>query len=340
MLADGRALAGAVAREPGVRVAAPMLHEPLYGHARGAVSDANSLAYVPRTTAEFILRSFVEGGWMQVLDDPTRDAAYDPTTATGEIILNENLASLLGVRAGDDVRPSLPPAALTNDLVFRVNEITAPDFESPQEKTVYLHLGELQFVTGKDGRDAVDFIGVKLVAQAGAGNVAAHIEANHPVEAFTNDDLVREVSTLTSTFEGFAQMVGLVTLAVALLFVSTGRCSWRTSARQSSARCAPSAGAARVSFGRLRFRRSRSLLSARSWASRSATSRARRLANTFAKATASTSRLRCSHLSWRSRAPHIARIWLRFIMWVLEQVPNLKTPSTNRESQCMTPFFL
>src|SRR5439155_721472 len=93
--------------------------------------------------------------------------------------------------------------------------------ESPQEKIVYLHLAELQYVTGKQDRDAVDFIGVKLEPGADASRVAAEIRAQVPVEPYTNDDLVGEVSTLTSTFEGFAQMIGIVTLAVAILFVST-----------------------------------------------------------------------------------------------------------------------
>lgn len=220
-LAGGRALAAEIAQDAGVRVAAPMLHEALYVHGGGAVSDANSLGFVPRTTAEFILPSFVEGGRMQVLDDPMHDAGYDPAAATGEIIVNENLARILGVGPGDEVRLSLSPSDPTHGLAFRVSGVTAPDFESPQEKTVYLHLAELQYVTDKHERDAVDFIGVKLAAQAGAADVAARLEAEHPVEAFTNDDLVREVGVLTSTFEGFAQMVGLVTLAVALMFVST-----------------------------------------------------------------------------------------------------------------------
>jgi putative ABC transport system permease protein len=176
---------------------------------------------VPRSTEAFVLPTFLRGSRMKELDDPVHAAGYDPAAATGEIILNENLARILDVAPGDEVRLSLSPASLTNELVFRVNGITAPDFESPQEKTVYLHLGELQLVTGKHERDAVDFIGIKLDGEVGGDAVAARLAQEYPVEAFTNDDLVREVGVLTSTFEGFAQMVGIVTLAVALLFVST-----------------------------------------------------------------------------------------------------------------------
>lgn len=220
-LADGRALAARVAQEPGVRIAAPMLHEPLYVLAQGNVSDANSLGFVPGTTMEFVLPAFREGGPMQVLDDPMHTAAYDPAAATGEIVVNENLARILGISTGDEVRLSLSPAEPTNELVFRVSGVSAPDFESPQEKTVYLHLAELQYVADKHERDAVDFIGVKLSGDLPGDEVARALGEKHPVEPYTNDDLVREVGVLTSTFEGFAQMVGLVTLAVALLFVST-----------------------------------------------------------------------------------------------------------------------
>ena len=220
-LAGGRALAARIAEEPGVRIAAPMLHEPIYVHGSGNVSDANSLGFVPRTTQEFIVPSFRAGGPMQVLDDPMFDAGFDEAAASGELVMNENLARILGVTAGDEVRLSLSPSEFTNALVFRVSGVSAPDFESPQEKTVYMHLAELQYVANKHERDAVDFIGVKLTPEAGADDVARRLGERHPVEAFTNDDLVRGVSVLTSTFEGFAQMVGLVTLAVSLLFVST-----------------------------------------------------------------------------------------------------------------------
>lgn len=220
-LAGGRELAARIAREPGVRLAAPMLHEPIYVHAEGAVSDANSLAFIPRTTQAFILPTFLSGHPMEVLDDPLYDAGYDPAAATGELVMNENLARTLAVQAGDEVRVSLSPGQPTNEFVFRVSGITAPDFESPQEKTIYLHLAELQLITGKHERDAVDFLGVKLDGSVDGDDVARALAREHPVEAFTNDDLVGAVSTLTSTFEGFAQMVGIITLAVALLFVST-----------------------------------------------------------------------------------------------------------------------
>jgi len=220
-LAGGRALADRIAESPGVRIAAPMLHEPLYVHANGRVSDANSLAFVPRTTQSFILPEFRVGGVMQVLDDPMRDAGYDPAAASGEIIVNENLASILGVTTGDEITLTLSPSNATSPIAFRVIGVTTPTFESPQEKTVYLHLAELQFITGKHDRDAVDFIGVKLSGEVDGDAVARDLAQGFPVEAFTNDDLVREVGILTSTFEGFAQMIGIVTLAVALLFVTT-----------------------------------------------------------------------------------------------------------------------
>ena len=220
-LTQGRALAARIAAEPGVRIAAPMLHEPLYVHANGNVSDANSLGFVPGTTMEFVLPPFRDGGPMQVLDDPMRDAGYDPAAATGELVMNENLARILGVGAGDEVRLSLSPSEPTNGIVFHVTGVSAPDFESPQEKTVYLHLAELQFIADKHERDAVDFIGLKLSGDVDGQALADALGARYPVEPFTNDDLVREVGVLTATFEGFAQMVGLVTLGVSLLFVST-----------------------------------------------------------------------------------------------------------------------
>ena len=86
---------------------------------------------------------------------------------------------------------------------------------------MYLHWAELQSGTGKSDRDAVDFIGLKLGDARDADAVGARLAAVYPVEAFSNEGLVGEVGKLTSTFEGFAQMIGIVTLAVALLFVAT-----------------------------------------------------------------------------------------------------------------------
>lgn len=219
-LSGGRALAAGVAGVEGVRLAAPMLHEPVYVLFEGRVSDANTLGFVPATTLEFVVPEFIDGGPMLVRADPMAEG-YDPADATGEMIVNANLATTLGLEVGDEASLSLSPSRPTNDLVFRVVGVTAPDFESPQEKTIYLHLAELQFVAGKHERDAVDFVGVKLEVGADADEVARVVGERFPVEPFTNDDLVEEVGTLTATFEGFAQMIGLVTLGVAILFVST-----------------------------------------------------------------------------------------------------------------------
>jgi ABC-type lipoprotein release transport system permease subunit len=217
-LSGGRALADSIANEKGVQLAAPMLHEEVYALANGKVSDANALGIVPRTTQQFLLPPFTQGHAMQVLDDPAR---YDIKAATGELVINENLARILGVGPGDAIRLSRSPANATNDLVFHVSGVTSPTFESPREKTVYVHLSELQRVTDKTERDTVDFIGIKVEPGADVAALARRLEASQPVEAFTNDDLVREVGTLTKTFEGFAQMIGVVTLGVALLFVAT-----------------------------------------------------------------------------------------------------------------------
>lgn len=220
-LAQGRALAARLANESGVRVAAPMLHEPVYVLAKGGVLDANALGFVPRTTQEFVLPEFLAGGEMRVLDDPMHEAGYDPAAATGELIVNGNLADILGLSPGDELRLSMSPTGPTNNVTFRVMGVTSPDFESPQEKTVYVHLAELQYVTGKHARDAVDFVGLKVDDAREADALAQRLNENYPVEAFSNDGLVGEVGALTSTFEGFARMIGIVTLAVALMFVAT-----------------------------------------------------------------------------------------------------------------------
>jgi putative ABC transport system permease protein len=154
---------------------------------------------------------------MRELDDPMHDGG----APSGEAVINENLAAILGVGPGDELRLSMSPSQPTSALAFVIVGVTSPDFESPQEKTVYLHLGELQAVTGKADRDAVDLIGVKLVDARDADAVAARLASIYPVEAFSNEGLVGEVGKLTSTFEGFAQMIGIVTLGVALLFVAT-----------------------------------------------------------------------------------------------------------------------
>jgi ABC-type lipoprotein release transport system permease subunit len=174
----------------------------------------------------------VEGGSFQVTDDPfSRDTRflegnYTPaafSAFTHEVVINEALAKKLGVRPGDTVLLS-SHYNLSEPTTAVVRGVYKADFESLDAQTFHMHLSELQYMF-KRFDDPASQILIHLAPGASASSAKAFLASGRPysplITVLTDRDLYGSLSGIYDTFQGFADLIAVITIVVALLFIST-----------------------------------------------------------------------------------------------------------------------
>jgi putative ABC transport system permease protein len=146
---------------------------------------------------------------------------------TGEVIVDERTAALLGVSPGDTlhVGGTIGGARETEFTVVGVSSGISGFVGAP---TVILHLSELQSLTGKTGSDAASLITITVTDESEAGAIAAELERAFPGHTVrTNEEqlesiLQRQAPVIlgTVTIVALAVVIGLALVVnVAALLV-------------------------------------------------------------------------------------------------------------------------
>jgi putative ABC transport system permease protein len=174
----------------------------------------------------------VEGGPFQVTDDPFSqdprfvEGNYTPaafSAFTHEVLVNEALAKKLGVRPGDAVLLSAH-YNLSEPTTAVVRGVYKADFESLDAQTLHMHLSELQYMF-KRFDDPASQILIHLAPGASAPSAKAFLASGRPysplITVLTDRDLYGSLSGIYDTFQGFADLIAVITIVVALLFIST-----------------------------------------------------------------------------------------------------------------------
>jgi putative ABC transport system permease protein len=142
---------------------------------------------------------------------------------TGEIVVNRALADELGLGAGDTVVLSAS-RAFQDTVEVTVRGVYVADFEGSEYRSFHMHLSELQYML-RNFRDPVSEILVDLADGQDQEVVKKDLEENYDysglLEVNTDRDIYARLNTLYSTFEGFASLIALITIVVALLFIAT-----------------------------------------------------------------------------------------------------------------------
>lgn len=144
---------------------------------------------------------------------------------THEVIINEGVARFLEVNVGETIFLSAD-IEMKKPINFTVRGISRATYESPEILTLTIHLGELQYLTGKSKNDDISQILIDLKNKDDAKELKNwfekdYIETKGRVTVFTQDDLLFQFGEFIKIFEGFSQMISVITTIVALMFTST-----------------------------------------------------------------------------------------------------------------------
>lgn len=146
---------------------------------------------------------------------------------TGEVIVDERTASLLGVTVGDTLHVGGTIAA-ARETEFTVVGISSGISGFVGAPTVIMHLSELQELTGRTGSDAASMITITVTDESAAGAVAAELEQAFPGHTVrTNEEQLASILTRqapvilgTVTIVALAVVIGLaLVINVAALLV-------------------------------------------------------------------------------------------------------------------------
>jgi ABC-type antimicrobial peptide transport system permease subunit len=187
---------------------------------------------IPRLVGDISGFSIKGGDYFSVADDPfTGDPAfvdhnYTPeafANFTGEIVINQALARELELGAGDPVVLSAS-RDFADNVTLVVRGVYVADFEGAGHRSFHLHLSELQYMLRR-WDDPVSEILVDLREGADAEAVKRSLEEDFEYSPLltvsTDGDIFDKLDTLYDTFEGFASLIALITIVVALLFIVT-----------------------------------------------------------------------------------------------------------------------
>jgi putative ABC transport system permease protein len=187
---------------------------------------------VPELMGDISGFTIESGEYFGVTDDPfSQDPAfqegnYTPeafANFTGEIVINSALADELGAKPGDTLRVSASRSFAENATVV-VRGVYQADFESSTYRTFQMPLSELQYMLVRFD-DPVSEVLVDLRGDVDAEDAKRSLEDDYDysprLSVSTDRDIYNRLDTLFQTFEGFAQLIALITIIVALLFIAT-----------------------------------------------------------------------------------------------------------------------
>ncbi len=200
------------------------------GDARSLGAQGNGV--IPDTLGEISGFSIVDGKYFTRGDDPFRDdpsfraGIYDPATFTnftGEIVINRALADEMGLKAGDKLVLSSSQSFM-DSVTLSVVGVYVADFEGTEFRSFHLSLSELQYMLQRFD-DPVTEILVDLAEGVDTDDTGERLENDFDysprLTVSTDRDIYNTLGSLFDTFEGFATLIALITIVVAVLFIST-----------------------------------------------------------------------------------------------------------------------
>jgi ABC-type lipoprotein release transport system permease subunit len=193
---------------------------------------ARANGVIPTLVGEISGFSMRGGEYFIQQDDPfSEDPAYvaqnyTPSAFanfTGEIVVNKALADELEVRVGEAVVLSAS-RNFNESVTVVVRGVYRADFEGSEHRSFHLHLSELQYMLRRFD-DPVSEILVDIRDEADAEEWKDRLEKDYDYSVLlsvsTDRDIYNKLDTLYDTFEGFASLIAIITIAVALLFIAT-----------------------------------------------------------------------------------------------------------------------
>ncbi len=200
------------------------------GDARSLGAQGNGV--IPDTLGDISGFTIVDGRYFTQGNDSFRNdpsfgaGIYDPAffaNFTGEIVVNRALADEMGLKAGDQLVLSSSQSFM-DSVTLSVAGVYVADFEGTEFRSFHLPLSELQYMLQRFD-DPVTEILVDLADGVDTDDTRERLENEFDysprLTVSTDRDIYNTLGTIFETFEGFATLIALITIVVALLFIST-----------------------------------------------------------------------------------------------------------------------
>jgi putative ABC transport system permease protein len=241
------ALAGSIpSADPNVAVASPWLigdvvfaNASLWAASNASTvpsgwspTGAGSVGWIPDDNGGIQTPTLYQGTGFSLPGDPHYDNGTYQGPFTHEIVLDQGLATVLGVDVGGLVwaGATTPPntSALagwySNATAFRVVGISGPFWLIPSALLAFFYLSELQTVVGgaSPSTDYASLILIHLTDPTTASTDQTRLEGAFPsLTIFTLADVLGAVQQVVNLYRTFGVLIGVIGVVVAALFATT-----------------------------------------------------------------------------------------------------------------------
>ena len=231
---------------PNVAVASPwLIGDLVYGNASlyadvnssavpggWSLTESGSVGWIPSDNSGIQTPDITNGSGFTAPGDPHYANGTYRGPATHEIVLDQGLASVLGVTVGSIVwaAPAAPGPGGTlagwyqNATPFRIVGVSGPFWLVPSALLGFLYLSEMQELEGgaSSSTDYASLILIHLTDPTQASADQTKIEVHFPdLTVFTLADILGEIQHVVNLYRTFGVLIGAIGLVVAALFATT-----------------------------------------------------------------------------------------------------------------------
>ncbi|MGD0718282.1 MAG: ABC transporter permease [Thermoplasmata archaeon] len=197
-----------------------------------ALTGSGSVGWIPSDNTGIEVPTLYSGSGFTYPGDPHyANGTYDGPV-TGEVVLDQGLASVIRVGVGDLVWTSPSSAAGPEQVegwyaqatAFRVVGVSSPFWLLPSAFLGFFYLSELQTMlgSGSASADYASLILIHLYDASNPGADAVRIAAAFPqLSVFTLQSILGAVQGAITLYRTFGEIVGAIGLVVAALFTTT-----------------------------------------------------------------------------------------------------------------------
>ena len=195
-------------------------------------AEESAVGWIPDLNGGLQTPEVINGTGFSASGDPHYANGTYAGTATGELVVDQNLADLLHLRPGElawaSNQPVSGPAGLgawyANATAFRVVGISGPFWLLPSVGLGFFYLSELQSLLGPTttGPDLASLVLVHLTDPTTAAADQLRLAAAFPtLNVFTVSDVLGAIQHVVDLYRTFGTLVGLLAVVVAGLFATT-----------------------------------------------------------------------------------------------------------------------
>ncbi len=197
-----------------------------------APTGAGSVGWIPSDNTGIETPQMFNGTGFTYPGDPHYANGTYTGPFTHEIVLDQGLAQVLGVKVGDLIwaNASEPASAAVlagwyaNSTAFRVVGVSGPFWLVPSALLSFLYLSELQTIVGgaNSSTDYASLLLIHLVDPTTASADQTRIETTFPgLTVITLGEVLGEVQQVVNLYRTFGILIGAIGIVVAALFATT-----------------------------------------------------------------------------------------------------------------------